>query len=216
VLESTYDSGFVMKRSPAGRLGWARLIEAKANAAGGGGRVEARHIAYDGRDDVVVVGGQFMGAADFDPGGARKVYRTPDPNRFNVFVTAWGAGGREAWTRTVDANYLLGLDVDPRGRVAVMGLPYDRSVDVNPGGGTDMVRGDAFLGVLRRGGGFLWGGALVADGGIYAAAVAFDGRGDLYYGAATSGAADFDPTAGVAVQSYPRLYSGLGKLGPRR
>lgn len=217
ILNSTYDSGFVMKRTSSGRLAWVELIEALPDPDGvAGGRVEARSIAYDDENDRVIVGGQFFGTVDFDPGrGARVFTSTAGPFVFDVFVSSWNArNGRENWTRVVNAGYVNDLAVGPDGRIAITGPTYDGAADMDPGAPGGEVTGSTYLATYLANGTLRWAGALNSTGPSYQGSLAFNGQGALSYSASLFGATDIDPTAGVITISDPngRGYSGLGLL----
>lgn len=188
---------FLARYTPTGNLTWVVRIGDAGDEA----------VAGIGLDIIgnVVIGGSFVGTAEFDP-GAGVAAATSNGGR-DGFVASYTSSGAFRWLRTIGGP----LDDEVRDvAVNASGLTYAsgtfsgtavvdaaQSLAVTSAGGVD-----GFLAAWSAGGSTRWAFSVGGSGDDEALAVAGTG-GAVYLGGAFTGTADFGPgttTAGLTSQ----------------
>jgi hypothetical protein len=189
-------TGFVMKLTSSGSLGWARTFA--------GGYVDAHDIAVDASGNVFSTG-MYWGTVDFDPGKAKaNLSAGADENRTGIsatYVSALNASGNFLWAKSTQIVSGTGygavanaLALDGFGGVYLTGS-FTGTADFDPGPGVNTLTspGGGFLWKLNAGGNFVWARAL----GVTGQGIAVNADGDVFVAGYFSGTADFDPGAGA-------------------
>jgi hypothetical protein len=181
-LNSPGDTGmFAEKLSAAGQVIWARGV---AGTGGGGGT----SLAVDGAGNVLV-GGDFFGKVDFDPGPQVVTLNSGGSSTSAGFVLKLDNGGSFVWAKSFlvsrgQGPLVEGIAVDTAGNVYAAGTFYG-TVDFDPGRGKFNLTApnsdsDGFVVKLDASGSFAWAQQL---GGAYqdtAAGIALDSMGNVY------------------------------------
>lgn len=90
----------------------------------GEGRLDEASYIVRLPDGDFIVGGEFRGLKDFDPGIDRVVRSTPSTSTTNPYIARYTAGGQMVWVRQIRASSqaeLRGLDIDADGNIYVLG-----------------------------------------------------------------------------------------------
>jgi hypothetical protein len=158
-------------------------------------------VALDASGNVVV-GGNFRGTADFDP-GAGVVNLTTADEESDAVICKLDASGNLVWAKQIggeDEQISFSVAFDMAGNVYTTGSFYS-TVDFNPGNGvfnmTSAGEDDIFIGKLNAAGEFVWAvqlGGVDTDNGC---AITVDAAGKVYSTGYFRGTADFDPQAGT-------------------
>jgi gliding motility-associated-like protein len=203
-LNST-GSIFVLKLNASGGFVWAKQLE--TIVAG----LSDRMLTVDAAGDIFITG-SFKGTIDFDPG----------PGQFNLisgdngidreaFVLKLNSSGEMIWARQLggltanDASNGYSIAIDGGGNIYVTGDFYG-TVDFDPGSGIYNLQalgsnGEAFIVKLDDQANLIWAKQISGSAKSYGQSVAVDGSGNVYTMGSFLGTADFDPGAGVFIQT---------------
>ncbi len=189
---------FISKISPSGDRLWTKTL-------GGSGVNDTPYaIAVDSAGNVIV-GGEFRGSVDFDPGLASTTINNAT-GYTDLFVLKLNTDGDFVWVRSVtntqSNDQVLGVSIFPNGDVVAVGGFGANSIpaDFDPGVGTfTMAAGSTnhniFIWKLASDGSFGWarnvGNSATAD---RAYAVAIDSYSNVYTTGAFQSAASFSST----------------------
>ena len=185
-------NGFVASFTPDGAHRWSFVLGDQGPSSGAS-------IAFDAAGNVVV-GGQFTGTVDFDPGPGVTTRVTPGLGGTSGFVAKYSGLGDLVWVDDGIGPSVAGLDVGPGGEVAAVGQ-FRHPGDFDPGPGvTELspvsILGDAFVVKLDPAGALVWArgfGAFFSDS---AGDVDIDGSGNLVVVGSFQNTVDFDPGPG--------------------
>ena len=114
---------------PEDRVGWVRTW--------GGEDSEQGNAVAVGPDGTVVVGGEFWGPADFDPGPGEDIF-TPD-NISAAFITKYTDEGEYLWTKVINGTwmvYLSAVEVMSDSSIIAAGQ-FSQTTDFDPGPGAE-------------------------------------------------------------------------------
>lgn len=164
---------------------------------GGSGADFAAAVTLDASNNVLVVG-DFVGTADFDPSAATSNL-TSGGNR-DLFIAKLTTGGTFNWARRVGAGESelgTGIATDAGGNVYAVGS-FRGTVDFNPGAATvdltsrddSQFGSDVFVLKLNASGDYVWARTLGTNSPIEESArdVTVSGGGDVYVTGALAGA----------------------------
>lgn len=189
---------FVLKLDSAGNFLWARKI-------GGASNDQAFSIVVDSFDNVLI-GGQFVGPVDFDPGAG--VYTiTPLNAGANGFVLKMNSDGQFIWAkdmgqvaRPAATCTAFSLAVDGKSNVYTTGYFRD-TIDFDPGTGVSKLvsKGDydIFISKLDSSGNFLWAKSMGSRRADQGTAITLDKASNVYMTGVFNDTVDFDSGAGV-------------------
>ena len=192
---------FVTKLNAAGKLIWAKQMDAGTGIGSGFGY----SIAVDTFGNVYTTG-YFTGTIDFDPGTGSYYLHSSAA----TFISKLDAAGNFVWAKqmptvaAIEQNRLIAVDAP--GNVYTTGT-FSGTADFDPGTGVfNMTSGnngqstDIFVSRLDAAGNFVWakqmGGSGPVDNAI-GRSIAVDGPGNVYVTGAYNGTVDFEPGAGV-------------------
>jgi len=188
--------GFVAKYGPSGELSWAvqfgRSGDASINALATG-------------SGAVVVGGNYRGEVDVDPGVGERVLKSE--GGVDGFVVKLDVAGGHVWSHGfggVGEEALMSVAVDERGSVYAAGM-FHGTLDLDPGSGearyVAVEGGEEGFVVKLEGtaGGYVWSKVFGGAADDHVQSVAVDRVGDVYVGGYYAGVVDFDPGQGEAV-----------------
>lgn len=192
-------NAFVLKQDAAGNFVWARFI----GGVGATGGAEAQCIKID-RLGNIVLGGNFVGTVDFDPGsGTHTVAARSGGSNTDGFVLKLDPAGNFLWARTLGSNrydYVVALSIDTGNNILATGTFQD-TADFNIGGSaynlTVFGWADIYVEKISPSGSLIWVkqmGGNVIDQGL---AICTDEVNNVYTTGIFGGHADFDPGAGV-------------------
>jgi hypothetical protein len=126
---------FIISYDPSGSIAWRIILESS--------NINPRSIAYGimGSNEVVVIGGNFRGTVDFDPGPNEFYLSTGDPdNSQNAFYCVYTREGdfltAVSWGAEDEVEDVGCLSIDALGNIWVVGN-FSESVDFDPGPGFD-------------------------------------------------------------------------------
>ena len=114
---------------PEDRVGWVRTW--------GGEDSEQGNAVAVGPDGTVVVGGEFWGPADFDPGPGEDIF-TPD-NISAGFVSKYTDDGEYVWTKVINGSWSVEVyetGITDYGDIIAAG-PFSNTADFDPGSGVE-------------------------------------------------------------------------------
>ncbi|MBK9418889.1 MAG: hypothetical protein IPN62_16810 [Flavobacteriales bacterium] len=202
---------FLTKTDAAGNFIWAKRF-------GGTSQELARSVAVDGAGNVLITG-QFMGTADFDP-NAGTALRTATGSS-DIFIAKLDPLGNLTWAHAIGgSDQDVGWDVttDPAGNVHVCGQ-FSATVDLDPGAGANQLTAtgstDVFALKLDPAGGFVW---AKGAGGVFpdvAYSLALDAAGNVITVGMYQTSVDFDPSAAVLLLPSAGQYDMfIWKLSP--
>ncbi len=202
---NNYSEDFVLKWTSAGAFVWANKM----------GNPNDSDVAYDldlDNSGNAIVTGSFNGIADFDPSGATfnltsagsgDIFVAKYLSANGAFVYAKGMGGAQ-----LDQSYAIALD--PSENIYVTGF-YSVTADFDPGAAVfNLVCagiGDAFILQLDDAADFMWAGSIGGSQNDYGSAINVHGFNEVYAGGTFSYIVDFDPGAGVYLDTAYAVYS---------
>lgn len=167
---------------------------------GGGTESIGYSIELDAFGNVYTTG-SFMGTVDFDPGLG--VFNLAAVGQRDVFISKFDASGNFIWATSFGSplnDYGRSLFADASGNIYLTGS-FEGTADFDPGTGifnlTAVGNNDMFISKLDAMGNFLWArgiGGSSLDSGY---GIVVDVSGNVYTTGYFTGAADFDPSAGV-------------------
>jgi len=184
---------FAAKYDPIGNLLWVKTI-------GGTQEDNATCIGFDSNDNILI-GGNFSGAADFDPGAGSTTFSASGRDGY---VVKLDANGNFVWAQQFGAanhQYVTSLNVDLNDDIEVVGY-FQSTMDADPGAGVVNLPGsaayDAYIVKLNSAGVYQWSGGLYGANNEVAYDVTSDNLGNVIYtGYFASPSIDADPTAGT-------------------
>jgi hypothetical protein len=158
----------------------------------------------------IYVGGNFVGAVDFDPGTGTSTLTRFGPN--SGFVASYDDAGNYRWavdimsgTAPVYGGY--GMAIDNAGDLVLTGYYFDTATFDVSGTATKIGSNgahDAFIAKYDTAGNFLWAKGFGGSAPDYGYSIATDGANNIYVGGYFIGSSDFDPGPGTA------MLNGLG------
>jgi len=199
LASTTYGVTYILKLHISGTFIWAKQV-ASSNAQSNAGS----SVKGDNNGNIYITG-NFSGIADFDPGNASYELTATNSLR-DMYILKMDAAGNFLWTKQLSGLNTLSnqtpasLSLDNAGNIYTAGY-FDSTVDFDPGAGvytlTSKGDWDAFVLKLDANGAFVWVKAMGGSGqnGIVSVTATDDGY--VYTAGYISGAADFDPGAGV-------------------
>ena len=183
---------FLSSLDSAGNFRWAKTW-------GGFDNDWARGVACDSGGNVFVTG-EFAETCDFDPGPGEEIHIAN--GLVDCFLSKFTSAGTSDWALTWGGGwYDFGLSVTTNieNNVYVSGMSSD-TVDFDPGPGTDIHDGGAFVSKFDPSGTYNW--ALtwgtIDDRG---SGVAVDEDGNVFVTGSFKGTVDFDPGVGVELHT---------------
>ncbi len=184
------DALFVLKLDAAGDFVWVRTLEGTSSYG--------MAIALDNAGNVLI-GGQFDGTVDFDPGVGTE--NATAAGLMDGFVLKLDANGN----RIVDFQFggtgydeVLAIGVDLSANIYLTG-DFDGTIDLDPGTQTTSYTADGydiFVSKLDDVGNLQWGRQLGGTGNEIGNAIGVDGSGNVHVTGKFTGTVDFDPGAG--------------------
>jgi hypothetical protein len=188
-------SGFVLKLTNAGNFGWGSPFLGQVVGSTYGFSF-ASSVALDGSGNVVV-GGNFGGTVDFNPGsGVTKLSTT-----VGGYITKLNADGGLVWARALNGTtsvFVYGLAVDSAGSIYATGV-FSGTVDFDPGAGisshTSAGGSDILALKLDSAGNFGWADTFGGTGADSGAGIAVDSAGYVHLAGNYQSMVDFDPDA---------------------
>ncbi len=185
------DALFVLKLDAAGDFLWVRTLEGTSSYG--------QAITLDNSGNVIV-GGQYDGTVDFDPGvGIDNATASAlidgfvlklDPNGNRIIDVQFGGTGYDE---------VIAIAVDGSANIYVTG-EFDGTVDLDPGSQSTNYTADGydiFVTKLDDVGNFVWGKQLGGPGTEIGNGIGVDGTGNVYLTGKFTGTVDFDPSAGT-------------------
>lgn len=187
----------VLKFSPTGSAVWAKWVNTRSIPL-------SADLAVDTAGNVFV-GGKFSGSVDLDPGSKTRYFSSG--GSYSGFVLKLTSAGSYGWASTFygqtvgsTSGYsaVQSIALDGGGNVIVGGW-YRGPVDFNPGAGTTTLPtiGGAFITKLNSTGGLVWARALESASSTFVYGLAVDAAGGIYAAGTLFGTVDFDPGAGT-------------------
>lgn len=178
-----------------GALIWANTM--------GGVNIEEAVAVQVSRDGSVLLGGNYIGAFDFDPGPGEQVL--PTYGQQDIFFAKFTPEGNLLWARGIGSPFgndgLRGIASDADNNVLVCGF-YRDEMDVNPLFGVQnlpfMASTEAFVAKYTPSGLLSWAKGLISVGANDAWTVHADEANNVYVGGAFSASVDFNPGGGPA------------------
>jgi hypothetical protein len=206
-LASAYGTGtlyagtgdiFISKLDASGNFVWAKKM-------GGISDDYPRDMVLDGSGNIYIAG-SFKGTADFDPGPGTSTLTT-SIYEYNMFISKLDASGNFVWANNFGGNSYyegaVGMAIDGSDNIYTIGHFFG-TVDFDPGAGVANLIGttgpsakNIFISKLNSSGGFMWAGAIVNQGDLYASSIAVDPTGVVFATGAFAGVVDFDPDGGI-------------------
>ena len=164
-----------------------------------------------GKNNDVVITGQFYGTTDFDPGSGTNTITSFGQN--DIFILSLDVSNNFNWLQTFGSNLAeeIGYDItrDPSGNILVTGCFYG-TIDFDPGPGSAILSTTgserAFILKLDSTGGFIWARDLGGIGSTEGHGIATDEFGNVYTTGNYFGNDDFDPGPGTVI--FPATGSG--------
>ncbi|MGE0725491.1 MAG: Ig-like domain-containing protein, partial [Alphaproteobacteria bacterium] len=171
----------------------------------GPGNVGGHTVAIDPSGDIVV-GGDYAGTIDFDPGPDVTTLINAAASLEGYVAKLDGATGALDWVREFEGYgetvNVTGVATDAAGNVVAVGR-FNETVDLDPGGAIVNATAagaqpffDGFVVKLDSAGTFLWGGRIGGGNTDGATGVAIDSQGDVIVVGNVAQTADLDPTPG--------------------
>ena len=203
-LNST-GSVFVLKLNASGGFVWARQLE--TIVAG----LTDRMLTVDAAGDIFITG-SFKGTVDFDPGlGQFNLVSGDNGSDREAFILKLNSSGDLIWARQLggltvnDGSNGFSIAIDGGGNIYITGDFYG-TVDFDPGSGIyNLVaqgsNGEAFIAKLDGQANLLWAKQISGSAKSYGQSVSIDGSGNVDTLGSFLGTADFDPGAGVFIQT---------------
>ena len=198
---------FVLKLDDEGKFLWVRRISAT--------EATVVDIAFDSLGDVYI-GGNFLGAADVDPGV--ETFTLTSLQGTSHFIVRWDVEGAFVWANqllaTTPQSEALGqtLAVDSAGNVLTAGtfhwsVEFDTDpVDTEPAKAFQASSTSMFLAKLDPAGAVTWAkqfDQIDMDTGAYGLDIQFDGTDAIHLSGHFRGALDADPSVGTEMLSVP-------------
>jgi len=184
---------FVCKLSADGALIWVKQF-------GGTDKDYGFDAKTDAAGNIIVVG-QFMGTADFDPGSGITAFTAVGIR--DLFISKLTANGDFIWARKMGGsldNNVWQLELD--GNIYTTGM-FAGTGDFNPGAGTATLTSgsglnDIYISKLTTDGDYVWAKNFAGTAGYMAArAMAIDEHMNVYTAGYFDGTTDFDPSTEV-------------------
>lgn len=192
---------FVAVYNLSGGLDWARGF--------GGSTGDISHAATFDPDGNVVVGGEFRGTVDFDPGPGDASITSN--GAADAFVSSFSSTGTLNWNYGfggTSTDYVKGLAINDTGAVYAVGS-FESIVDFDFGDGefslTSTGGKDAFLLKIALDGSFGWAKKFGGVNEDECLAITSDGNGHYFTTGYYSGGADLDPGPGESITSVAGL-----------
>jgi gliding motility-associated-like protein len=186
---------FISKLDNNGNFVWAKQII-------GNYYPDVSDIQIDPSGNVLV-GGQFNGTVDFDPGPAVRNMQAVDQD--DAFIVKLDNTGNYLWAKQFSGlsyQAVKGLSTDAAGNIYSTGF-FNKITDFDPGPGvynvTTLASATPFISKLDANGGFIWAKQVVITGSYFNAgqAIVADATGNVYITGNFQNPADFDPGPGV-------------------
>ncbi len=184
------DALFVLKLDAAGYFVWVRTLEGSSSYG--------MAMALDASGNVII-GGNFDGTVDFDPGTG--VANATAAANLDAFVLQLDANGNHLLNLQFGGtgfDEILALGVDGSGNIYVTG-GFDGTIDIDPGTGTTNYTADGsdiFVSKFNSSGNLVWGAQMGGPGNEFGKAIGVDGTGNVYVTGKFTGTVDFDPGSG--------------------
>lgn len=186
---------FITKLSSEGAFEWAKQM-------GGYGEDAGSAVTVDSTGDVIL-GGNFAGVADFDPGPGTA--EMTSVRYYEAFVAKLDSSGSYLWARQMGANICRSVAVDAGDFIFATGYLdgylWD-TADLDPGTGTDIVALadglDIFVSKLSSAGTYVWGRSMGGIGSELGNDIAVDRDSNVLFTGYYANTVDFDPGSGTA------------------
>lgn len=187
-LTTEFTSSFILKLDNDGNFIWA------------GPMVAGVSVCDIDNEGNIILGGDFSGTKDFDPGPGTFMATTAQ-NRFDIFVVKLDNDGNFIWMKQLLNKFSPspqehGLKTDPDNSI-ILGGNFAGTIDFDPGPETNDLASagsdDAFLLKLDKNGNFIWVRQFGAGGGDKIGAVETDKHGNVFSTGAFYNTVDFDP-----------------------
>lgn len=184
---------FVLKLDADGNYLWSATM--------GGSQWDGGASVLANPDGSILVGGDFIGTVDFDPGpGVQNVSSISDAD---VFVQKLDADGKLVWVKRMGGFGGSGpaqLRTDAGGSIYAIGTFNNGAADFDPGTGistltSDTYKSDIFLFKLDHDGEFRWAKRLGGKDWDDGRALALDSEENIFAVGEFTSTADFDPEA---------------------
>ena len=223
VHAAKYQDIYLSKYSSQGALQWAFAL-------GDTFKTDSAKGVSVGPDGNVVIGGQFSGTIDADPGsGASLLTGVADSTQWNSFIAKYSASGQHLWAKRIgnpgQVSSIQHLLVDDQGAILVVGS-FRGLVDFDPGPGTAILNTGSsaagWIGKYDASGNLLWVSALLPSGTNKAVPInmAPDNHGNTFVTGYFTGTVDFDPgpsisnlTASAGADAFIMKLTSAGQLG---
>jgi hypothetical protein len=189
VINSGAKDVFVSKLDASGNYVWGRTI--------GGTQQDRSYFVICDNLGNIVVGGDFVGTSDFDPGPGSYTMATIG-NGLQPYIVKLSSGGAFLWAQNyVTTGATWALAADNAGNIYATGH-FNNITDFDAGPGTYSlgVQGGQHVFTIKLSpiGNIIWGKSFVA---IWGTGITLDATGCVYISGRYSGIQDFDPGPGT-------------------
>jgi hypothetical protein len=182
---------YVLKLDADGNYLWAATM--------GGTQWDGGYSVVANPDGSILVGGDFIGTVDFDPGAG--VLNMSSISDSDVFIQKLDANGKLVWVKRMGGlggSGIAQLRTDAGGNIYGIGTFNNGAADFDPGTGiatltTDTYKNDIFLFKLDHDGEFRWAKRLGGKDYDNGNCLAIDSEESIYAVGEFTSIADFDP-----------------------
>lgn len=195
---------FIVKLDNDGNFIWAKQINT----------LNSQTINVDASNNVII-GGQFSGTVDFDPGPG--IFNASSQSAIinDIYILKLDAAGNFIWMKQLksnagSANKPAGIKSDALLNIYITGI-FENTMDFDPGTGnaafTSFGLADVFILKLDQTGNYNW--LKQMGGSIYEVPIGIelDATGNIYTSGSFNGTADFDPGSGTALLTCPNIFN---------